>query len=90
MPEVSGSLPLSLEVESLACSTSAHRAPRHYMWNKEGAWGTCFGSQKLWLLGSPTQNPRKQRFVSALSLPVWSPNECQTHFTAKCKTAQKF
>lgn len=89
MPEVSGSLPLSLQVESLACSISTRRARRHKMWNKEGAWRTWFGSQKLWLLGSPVRNLRKQTLVSALRLPVWNPNECQTHFTAKCKTAQK-
>lgn len=52
MPEVSGSLPQSLEVESPACPINACGAPRHYKQNKEAAWRTW-----VWLpeAGAPGQ-----------------------------------
>lgn len=87
MPEVSGSLPQSLEVKSPACPIGARRAPRHCVQNKEGAWRTWVWLQKPWLLGIPMPHPTKQIFLSALRLPLWTPNEFHTNFTVDCKSA---
>lgn len=77
VPEVSGCLPQSLEVKSPACPTSTHRAPGAVCSAEPEPGEPGFGSWNPRLLGSPGQHPTKQTSVSVLSLPMWSPNECQ-------------
>lgn len=83
VPEVSGCLPQSLEVKSPACPTSTHRAPGAVCSAEPELGEPGFGSWNPRLLGSPGQHPTKQTSVSVLSLPMWSPNECQPPLAVK-------
>jgi len=73
MPEVSGSLPQSLEVVSPACPVHARRAPRHCMQNKEGAWRTCVWLPEAVAPGQPCAESSEADFCDSFEIAFMEP-----------------